>query len=224
MSKFGRRAGPGSPSFIAVARACTMSARSSAKSFTPIVKIGEAIPPQKSFAGPIPFAPHRAAKGRPELGIVLAILMATNVPAHLVENGSGQIPLGRLAFDRVMAADEIERADKTAVAAAIAKAAFYPTLAITEVLQQQVQDFDGFCGVARIHDNGSRYITAPDRGEAPPTYHLPAAPPYISSTRHEIPPATPCHGCGATCSRCPSRRCRSRSRHRAPAASDRRWC
>jgi len=38
-----------------------------------------------------------------------------------------------------MAADEIERADKTAVTAAIAKAAFYPTLAITEELQQQVQ-------------------------------------------------------------------------------------
>src|SRR5205807_5234189 len=34
-------------------------------------------------------------------------------------------------------------------------------------------------------------ITAPDRGEAPPKYHLPTAPPYISSTRHEIPPATP---------------------------------
>jgi hypothetical protein len=69
--------------------------------------------------------------------------------APLVGNGIGQIPLGRVAFDRVMAADEIERADKTAVTAAIAKAAFYPTLAITEELQQQVQDFDGFCGVAR---------------------------------------------------------------------------
>jgi predicted ATPase len=42
------------------------------------------------------------------------------------------------------------------VTAAIAKAAFYPTLAITEELQQQVQNFDGFCGVARMHDNGSR--------------------------------------------------------------------
>jgi hypothetical protein len=56
-----------------------------------------------------------------------------------------------------MAADKIDRADKAAVTAAIAKAAFYPTLAITEELQQQVQDFDGFCGVARMHDNGSRY-------------------------------------------------------------------
>jgi len=72
----------------------------------------------------------------------------------------------------VTAADEIERSDKTAVTAAIAKAAFYPTLAITEELQQQVQDFDGFCGVARMHDKAPD-ITAPDRGEAPPTYHLP---------------------------------------------------
>jgi hypothetical protein len=56
-----------------------------------------------------------------------------------------------------MAADKIDRADKAAVTAAIAKAAFYPTLAITEELQQQVKDFDGSCGVARMHDNGSRY-------------------------------------------------------------------
>jgi hypothetical protein len=34
-----------------------------------------------------------------------------------------------------------------------------------------------------MHDNGSRYNGSRDRGEAPPTYHLPAAPPYISSTR-----------------------------------------
>ena len=45
--------------------------------------------------------------------------MPTNVPAHLVGNGSGQIPLSRVAFDRAMAADEIERADKTTVTAAI---------------------------------------------------------------------------------------------------------
>jgi hypothetical protein len=61
-----------------------------------------------------------------------------------------------VALDHVMAADEIERADKTAVTSAIAKATFYPTLAVTEELQQQVQDFDRFCGVARVHDNGSR--------------------------------------------------------------------
>jgi hypothetical protein len=49
----------------------------------------------------------------------------------------------------MMAADEIERADKTAVTAAIAKATLYPTLAVTEELQHQVQDFDGFRGIAR---------------------------------------------------------------------------
>src|ERR1700730_3197669 len=38
MSKFGRRTGPGSPSFIAVARASTMSARSSAKPLHPSLK------------------------------------------------------------------------------------------------------------------------------------------------------------------------------------------
>ena len=64
--------------------------------------------------------------------------MATNAPAPLVGNGIGQIPLGRVALDRVMAADEIERADKAAVTAAIAKAASSPALAITEEIQQQV--------------------------------------------------------------------------------------
>ena len=127
MSRRGRGACPGSASFIAVARASAMSARSS-------VKIREAIPPQEGFAGAIPFAPHGPAKSRPQLGIVLSILMATNLPAPLVGNGIGQIPLGRIAFDCMMATDEIERPDKTAVTAAIAKAAFYPTLAITEEL------------------------------------------------------------------------------------------
>jgi hypothetical protein len=57
--------------------------------------------------------------------------VATNAPTPLVGNGSGQIPLGRVAFGRMMATDEIERADKAAVIAAIARAAFYPALAIT---------------------------------------------------------------------------------------------
>ena len=82
--------------------------------------------------------------------------MATKAPTLLVGSGSGQILLGRVACDRVMAADEIERADKTTLTAAIAQAAFYPTLAITEELQQPVQDFDGFCGVVRVHDEDSR--------------------------------------------------------------------
>jgi hypothetical protein len=126
------------------------------KVLTPIVKIREAIPPQQSFAGPIPLTPHGRAKARPQPDIVLAILMATNLPAPLVENGIGQIPLGRVAFDGVMAADEIERADKTTITAAIAKAAFDPTLAVTKELQQQVQDFQRLCGVARVHDDVSR--------------------------------------------------------------------
>jgi len=73
-----------------------------------------------------------------------------------VPHGIGQIPLGRVAFDGVMAADEIERADKTTITAAIAKAAFDPTLAVTKELQQQVQDFQRFCGVARVHHDASR--------------------------------------------------------------------
>jgi hypothetical protein len=122
------------------------------KVLTRIVKIREAIPPQESFAGPIPFAPHRAAKGRSQLGVILPILMLTNAPTPLVGNGSGQIPLGRAAFNRMMAADEIERADKTAVTAANAKATFYPTLAVTEERQHQVQNFD--CESAPKQDPG----------------------------------------------------------------------
>jgi hypothetical protein len=49
--------------------------------------------------------------------------MATKASTPLVGNGSGQILLGRVACDRVIAADEIERADKTALTAAIAQAA-----------------------------------------------------------------------------------------------------
>jgi hypothetical protein len=51
-----------------------------------------------------------------------------------------------------MAADEIERADEATVAPAIAQAALDPTLAVTEELQQQIEDFAGFCRVARVHD------------------------------------------------------------------------
>jgi hypothetical protein len=85
------------------------------KVLTSIVKIGEAISPQESFADPISFALHSAAKSRPQLGIVVTILKATNAPVPLVGNGNGQIPLGRVALDRVMAADEIECADQTAL-------------------------------------------------------------------------------------------------------------
>src|SRR6516225_4410728 len=56
-----------------------------------------------------------------------------------------------------MAADEIERADETAVAPAIAQAAFDPALAIAKELQEKIEDFDGCGGVARAHE-----ITPPD--------------------------------------------------------------
>jgi hypothetical protein len=48
-----------------------------------------------------------------------------------------------------MAADEIERPDEAAVAAAIAQPAFDPALAVAKELQQQIEDFDGFGRVAR---------------------------------------------------------------------------
>src|SRR5438132_13287992 len=107
MSRRGRGPCPGSASLIAVARQRNERPQLG-KVLTPIVKIREAIPPQEGFAGAIPFAPHGPAKSRPQLGIVLSILMATNLPAPLVGNGIGQIPLGRIAFDCMMATDEIE--------------------------------------------------------------------------------------------------------------------
>jgi hypothetical protein len=66
-----------------------------------------------------------------------------------------QIPLGRVALDRVMAADEIERADKAAVVPPIAQAAFDPTLAVAEELKQQIEDFHGFRGVMSVYDDAS---------------------------------------------------------------------
>jgi hypothetical protein len=129
------------------------------KVLTTIVKIGKAISPQNSFAGLIPFASRGAAKCRPQPDIVNVILLATKGLVPPIANGIGQIPLGRFAPDRVMAADKIQRADKTALAASIAKAAFDPTLAPAEELQQQVQNFDGFRGVARVHDRCSRSVT-----------------------------------------------------------------
>jgi len=50
-----------------------------------------------------------------------------------------QIALCRVALDRVMAADKIERADEAAVAPTIAQAAFDPALAVAEELQQQIE-------------------------------------------------------------------------------------
>jgi hypothetical protein len=71
------------------------------------------------------------------------------------------MPSGCVALDRLMVPDEIERADKTAVAAPITKVALHPTLAITEELQQQVQNFDSFRGAAGVHDYASRPDNTP---------------------------------------------------------------
>src|SRR5271166_1450522 len=92
---------------VGIVHRCRASAHNDrpqlSKVITRIIKIREAIPPQVSFASPIPFTPQCAAKGRPQPGIVLAILI-TNAPLPLVGNGIGQIPLGRIALDRVMTA------------------------------------------------------------------------------------------------------------------------
>ena len=74
---------------------------------------------------------------------------SVNIPASPELNFVCQIPLGRVALDRVMAADEIERADQAAVAPAIAQAAFDPALAVAKELQKKIEDFDGFGRVAR---------------------------------------------------------------------------
>src|ERR1700751_3964097 len=115
---------------------------------TPVVKIGEAVPAEDSFADPIPSPGQSSAKAGSEPGAVPAGVRAIPRGRNFVR----QIPLGPLASDRVMAADEIERADEAAVAPAIAQAALDPALAVTEELQQQIEDFGGFCRVARVHD------------------------------------------------------------------------
>src|SRR5271154_4389402 len=140
------------------------------KVLTAIVKVGQAIPPQNRFAGPVPFAPRGAAQRRPKPGKVRAILVALG-PVPPVGKRIGEIPLGRVAFDGVMAADKIQRADQTAFAAAIAKSAFDPALALAEERQQQVQNFGGFGGVARVHDRCSGSVTrqpTTDRAAPPP--------------------------------------------------------
>jgi len=77
------------------------------KVLTPIVKIGKAVPAEDSFADPIPSPGQSSAKAGSEPGAVPACVMAIPCCGNFVR----QIPLGPLASDRVMAADEIERAD-----------------------------------------------------------------------------------------------------------------
>jgi hypothetical protein len=83
-----------------------------------------------SLADPIRSPGQSSAKAGSESGTVPASIIAISRGGNFVR----QIPLGPLASDRVMAADEIERADEAAVAPAIAQAAFDPTLAVTEEL------------------------------------------------------------------------------------------
>jgi hypothetical protein len=144
-------AGARSASTIAAARVCKMSFRSSAKVLTPIVEVRKAVPSQDSFAGPIPFPRHRPAQSGPES----RTLPDSAITIRCRRNLDRQIPFGRVRFHRVMAADEIERTDQTAVATAIAQAAFGPPFAVAEELQQQIEGSDGFGGVASAHDDTS---------------------------------------------------------------------
>jgi hypothetical protein len=143
---------------------------------TRVVKIGEAIPPQDSFAGQISFAPDRAAQGRPQPGIILAIFLAANAPFLLLGNGSGQMSLGRIAFDRVMAADEFERADQTAFTAAIAQAALIQRSPSPKKFSSR-SSTSAACAGSRMC-----MMTAPDRDQTP-NLSLTADPPQISSQR-----------------------------------------
>jgi hypothetical protein len=98
---------------------------------TPIVKIRKTVPAKDSLADPIPPSGQSSAKARSESGTVPASISASRGRGNFVR----QISLGRVALDRVMAADEIERSDQAAVAPAITQAAFDPALAVTKELQ-----------------------------------------------------------------------------------------
>ena len=98
---------------------------------TRIVKIGKAVPAKDSLADPIPSSLQSSAKAGPEAGTVRAGFMAISRGGNFVR----QIALGPIASDRMMAADEIERADQAAVAPAIAQAAFDLALAVAKELQ-----------------------------------------------------------------------------------------
>src|SRR5215471_4536854 len=115
---------------------------------TPIVKIGKTVPAKDGLTGPIPSPGQSSAKAGSESGAVRARVMAIPCGGNLVR----QISLGLVAFDRVMATDEIERADEAAVAPAIAQAAFDPALAVAKELQQPIEDFDGFGRVECAHE------------------------------------------------------------------------
>jgi hypothetical protein len=98
---------------------------------TPIVKIRKTVSAKDSLADPIPSSGESSAKAGSESGTIPDSIIASRRWGNLV----CQIPLGRVALDRVTAADEIERADQTAFAPAIAQATFDPALAVAKELQ-----------------------------------------------------------------------------------------
>src|SRR5215469_12755600 len=122
---------------------------------TPVVEIRKTVPAKDSLADPVASPGQSPAKAGSESGTVPAGVIAIPRGGNLVR----QIPLGRVAFHHMMAADEVERADEAAVAPAIAQAAFDPSLAVAKELQQEIEDFDGFGRFARAHD-----ITPPHSG------------------------------------------------------------
>src|SRR5215831_11598010 len=97
---------------------------------TPVVKIGKAVPAEDSFADPMPSPGQSSAKAGSEPGAVPAGVIAITRGGNFVR----EIPLGRVALDRVMAADKVERADEAAVAPPIAQAALDPALAVAKKL------------------------------------------------------------------------------------------
>ena len=98
---------------------------------TPIVKIRKTVPTKDSLADPISSSGQSSAKAGSESGAVSASVIASQCGGNFVL----QIPLGRIAFHPMMAADEIESTDEAAVAPAIAQAASDPALATTKELQ-----------------------------------------------------------------------------------------
>src|SRR6516225_4946213 len=91
------------------------------------------------FADPIASAGQSPAKAGSESGTVPAGVIAIPRGGNLVR----QIPLGRVAFHHVMAADELERPDEAAVAAATAQAPFNPSPTVAKDFQQEIENFDG---------------------------------------------------------------------------------
>src|SRR6516164_7878018 len=152
MERRERGMGTVSASFIAAARACRMSARNSEKSLHPSLK-SERLSLRRTVSLTRYRPPDKAWRR-------LARNLAKSTPASLqsltAEISSARYrSLGRVALDRMMAADEIERADKAAVTPAIAQAAFDPALAVAEEFQQQIEDFHGFRRVMYVHNDAS---------------------------------------------------------------------